>query len=60
MTTLTEMTANFPTATKELFEYSYKRFVTTGIENGLTADQANRMAFDILIKDDMFCKALSI
>jgi hypothetical protein len=58
ITTVEEMSANLPKGIRELFIETYKRFVLNGISNGFTPAQANRIVFDLLIKEDLFYKTL--
>lgn len=51
MTTLNQMTKNFPKQAKEVFESAYKHLVDRAILDGFTIEQSNRIAFDILVKE---------
>jgi len=51
MTTLNQMTKNFTTEAKEVFTTAYKMLVKKATDDGFTFEEGNRIAFNILIKE---------
>jgi len=56
--TLEEMKQQFPESAQEEFEKTYKAVVDRALKKGLKIEEANRFAFDLLIKEGKFVEIL--
>ena len=58
--TLQEMTNGMPANHGKMFSLLYKELVQTAMNHGESLKEANRTAFNILVKEDKYCKIMNI